>query len=335
MQQTQGANDSTMTDRWKATSKGYSEQMAQFKLSSLYASDLITFLQDHITSSSNDNVLTILDIGCGTGAFVHAYMEHFSHGIPGHTIILSDVSPSMIQQAQASIEKKLASQNNLESFATKLEYQLEDGTTLSGIADNSIDIVVSVYGVFLIPDQVGALQSIRRVLKPNTGIFANVAWTKHEGIDPSFGGNLQEIFFNLASKVKEMQVNQGTSSSSGCSGPTTGTSTIPSFMEWIVPSNIESKLSAQYFVNVQTYRMFHSIVSNNLHTMFDLCITNPMIHATDLSETQVMELKHTFFEACMPNRMNNADERKCIINDTGRNVPFSLWTASNLTISYV
>jgi ubiquinone/menaquinone biosynthesis C-methylase UbiE len=327
-------NPDSTSEKWRATSKKYSEQWTQFKLTSLYADDLITLLHDDIQNAS-----TILDIGCGTGIFAHAYLRAFPNGIPGQTIISSDISPSMIEQAQSTIGSKLATIQNQDDdeFATKFLFQLEDGSQLSGIADHSIDIVVSVYGVFLIPDQVNTLRSIQRVLKPQTGIFANAAWTKHDSIDSSFGGNLQEVFMGVGGMVQQMMTMANSDSSSSPSPATAVTgvpAALPAFLQWFEPTTIATNLKEQKYVNIQTYRMFHSMIGRNFNAMFEMCIHNPMIDAKNLSEEQLQTLKHTFFDLCqIPH--GSIEEKESIIQNYDTNVPFTLWTASNLTIAYV
>ncbi len=320
--------DST-TGQWKQTSKKYTEQWNQFRLTSLYADDLITFLHDDLTTT-RPNTTTILDIGCGPGVFAQAYIRAFPDGILGQTIISSDISPAMIEQAQESIEALTRNRTN----HTKFVCQVEDGSQLSGIADHSIDIVVSCYGVFLIPDQVGALQSIRRVLIPGTGIFANAAWTKHENIDTTFGGNLQDVFIQLSGMVKQMkQSTSGTYTSSSANVEQSGPP--PAFVQWFEPATIEQNLTQQGYVKVQTYRMFHSMIGRSFNSMFTMFIENPMVAATSLPDEQLQTLKDAFFDWCqIPyDRQSQNDKERIIATEHAQ--PFTLWTAANLTISHV
>ena len=332
--------DST-TDQWRATSQQHSEKWTQFKLTSLYADDLVTLIYDDIRRAT-----TILDIGCGVGVFAQAYLRAFPEGIVGQTVISSDISPSMLEQAQSSYVMTTATTTTT-NCATRFVFQLEDGSQLQGIEDHSIDIVVSLYGVFLIPDQVSTLQSIRRVLVPNTGILANAAWTKHENIDPSFGGNLQDTFMGLGRMVQQMK---SPSSSSVCD-PTTSVPAVaapPAFVQWFDPMMIETNLTQQHqYVNVRTYRLFHTMISRNFHALLEMCLENPMIHATNLSDEQMHTLKYAFFDLCKIPYRSKAEQDQMIMNhyhhhhDTDPketnsiNVPFTLWTASNITICHV
>lgn len=335
------------TDVWKATAKGYAAQVG--RLTSSYAHDMINL----ICHPYMEQAKTILDVGCGTGAFVLAYIQLYPQGIEGQTIISSDLSPSMMEQAELAIDKALAAANNNPSdFRTKLLYQIEDGTKLSGIETASIDIVVSLYGVFLIPDQTATLQSIRRVLKPQTGIFVNSAWTKPaSSIEPSFGSNLQTVFFTLMDTIKGMTAN--------ASSPDTHISVVDtvgaSYMEWVDPIMIESNLTEKYQLttkyntttkknNINTHRTFHSLVVPNIDTMYNVLITNPMIGKVQLlSSEQLQQLKEKFVELCLPqyHHTDSTDSDMTTHNQemchriVEQNEPFTLWSSSNITIVHM
>ena len=329
--------EDSATDQWKQTSKKYTEQWTQFRLTSLYADDLITFLHDDLISTreaNNTTTTTILDIGCGPGVFAQAYIRAFPDGIPGHTIISSDISPAMIEQARESIE---ASTRHCTNYHTKFVCQVEDGSQLNGIADHSIDIVVSCYGVFLIPDQVATLQSIRRVLTPGTGIFANAAWTQHDGIDTTFGGNLQHVFMQLSGMVKQMKQSTGDNTSSSTTDVEQQSGPPPSFVQWFEPATIEQNLTQQGYAKIQTYRMFHSMIGRSFNSMFTMFMEHPMVDATSLPDAQVQTLKDAFFDWCqIPS--DRVDKEEIIAAAAAEHVqqqPFTLWTAANLTISHV
>ena len=149
---------------WDTHAKAYDKNIR--RLTSLHASDLIGSILPQIRSAK-----TILDVGSGTGAFGHAYLDFFPEGIPGQKLILSDLSPGMIKQAEQSMLAKLPS-----NFQTEIEFRVEDGTDLKGIDTDSIDIVISVFGAFLIPDREKVLEAVARVLVKG-GIFANVSWS--------------------------------------------------------------------------------------------------------------------------------------------------------------
>jgi hypothetical protein len=141
-----------------------------------------------------------------------------------------------------------------------------------------------------------------------------------------------------------------TGSTDGSSSTTTVPPTPPAFLQWYDPNTIATKLSQQDFVNIRTYRLFHSMISRNFHLLLNMCLENPMMQATNLTEEQLHTLKYAFFELCQipyrskeeqdqiimnHNYPNNKDENSSTSNGASTNVPFTLWTASNLSISHV
>ena len=107
--------------------KHYLDHITRFTV--LHAKDLVMLLSPQIESSK-----TLLDIGCGPGTFALAYLDLYPKGIPGQTLILSDISPEMVQQAEETMKERIPS-----DFQTKLEYQVVDGLTLDGIVGNSFE----------------------------------------------------------------------------------------------------------------------------------------------------------------------------------------------------
>ena len=175
-------------DAWADQAGLYSNQAA--RITELHGSDLVAILKDDIVQAK-----TILDIGCGTGAFAQAYIRQFPRGVPGQTFILTDLSEGMLDKAREAIQPG-------SDFATKIVIQQEDGTKLASIDDNSIDLVVSLFGVFLIPDVDATLASIQRVLKKE-GVFGNASWmfdVSEYFSQMGFGVSLQDAF-RLPNKV--------------------------------------------------------------------------------------------------------------------------------------
>ncbi|KAG7365866.1 type 11 methyltransferase [Nitzschia inconspicua] len=176
--------ETNKADQWSDQAELYSNQAA--RLTELHGADLVTILKDDILQAK-----TILDVGCGTGAFAKAYMKQFPKGVPGQTLILTDLSEGMLEKAKETI-------NPGSDFQTKLVFQVEDGTKLDGIADHSIDVVVSLFGVFLIPDVAATLNAVARVLKKEpSNVFANVSWmfdVSEYFSSRGFGVSLQDVF---------------------------------------------------------------------------------------------------------------------------------------------
>jgi len=172
----------TKQDAWSETADLYALQAAQ--LTEHHGADMVALLHPQLVRAK-----TVLEVGCGTGAFCKAYMRLFPQGIEGQTLILSDLSPSMMSKAKESIQPPT-------DFLTKIVFQEEDGTKLQGIQDDSIDIVVSLFGIFLIPDRRSTLQMVRRVLKSG-GTIVNASWafdTSRAFAEVGIGVSLQDAF---------------------------------------------------------------------------------------------------------------------------------------------
>jgi ubiquinone/menaquinone biosynthesis C-methylase UbiE len=229
--------------------------------------DLVTLLKDDILSAK-----TILDVGCGTGAFAMAYLRQFPTGIPDQTLILSDLSAAMLEKAKEYIKPN-------GDFQTKILFQQEDGTKLEGIADDSVDIVVSLFGVFLIPDQEGACKAIRRVLKKPSCVVAIVSWqfgVLDNLAKQGFGVGLQDAF------EKTMSPNV--------------ISTNGSIKSWATEDGARRILSDNYKLDsVEVLCALHSTVwaFDSLWTM--MC-KNPMSSLQDLSEAETEKVKDTLID---------------------------------------
>lgn len=305
------------TDEWGGIAKDYANQIN--RLTSLYANDLIILLHPYIVKAK-----VILDIGCGAGAFVHAYMQQYPQGIPGQTIISSDLSPSMLDQARLSTSQAL--QTGKHAFETNLVFQEEDGTKLDGIADGSIDIVVSLYAVFLIPDQAATLQSIHRVLKSDTGVFANAAWTvpAHD-IDPTFGGNFQLSFAKAVTTMSSF------SATHKKEAPSIVDQEHPN-RQWINPDQIIRNLSQQKFGSTEIYRIFHSMVWSSFESLYDITVHHPLCSVNpETTEEQLTLLRQTLWESCIPLEQ----QRQLLQTSESSYAPFVLWTSANLSLSHM
>jgi hypothetical protein len=197
---------------------------------------------------------------------------------------------------------------------------------LDDIADGSVDIVVSLYGVFLIPDQVATLQPIRRVLQPETGVFANAAWTvPSHAVDPTFGGNFQLAF------QKAVGVMASAPSTSQENGPPAILQQEHPSRQWIDPDQIARNLAQQQFGSTQVYRIFHSMVWLNFKTLYDIVVLHPMISITlDTTEEELLLLRNTLWEFCVP-----LEEERQRLSEQNGYAPFVLWTSSNLSLTHV
>lgn len=69
-----------------------------------------------------------------------------------------------------------------EEFQTAVQFKVEDVVDMTGLQENSVDLVVSCLGIFLVHAQEAALKEIDRVLKPD-GVLAATAWTNEQQLD--------------------------------------------------------------------------------------------------------------------------------------------------------
>ena len=93
--------------------------------------------------------LTLLDAGCGTGYLSRKFAEG------GARVIAVDAAERMIEIARRETSPELA-----------IDYRLGSSSDLDGIADTSVDRVVSNYVLMDLPDLDRAAGAFHRVLKP-------------------------------------------------------------------------------------------------------------------------------------------------------------------------
>jgi len=244
------SNLNASNDEWSAQADLYSDQNA--RITELHGADLVTILKDDILKAK-----TILDVGSGTGAFARAYLQQFPKGVPNQTLILSDLSAGMLDKAKETVKPV-----GDDTFQTKIVFQVEDGTKLEGIESDSIDLVVSLFGVFLIPDQEGAQNAISRVLKKKDGTFANASWMfglSKQLSSAGFGVTLQDAFQVPIQTLDPKYTLQD-----------------KSFYQWADRNRAKTVLSDQYnLVDVQAYNALHTTVWQ-FQNLWNMLMTNPM-----------------------------------------------------------
>jgi ubiquinone/menaquinone biosynthesis C-methylase UbiE len=290
---------------WDEYAEHYSNNATRF--TSLHANDLIGILHREIA-----NAKTILDIGCGPGSFGVAYLNHFPNGIPGQRLIFSDLAPGMVKKCQHVMER-LINNDPKQTFQTELVYQVEDGSELKGIEDDSIDVVVSIFGVFLIPDQEKTLQTIRRVLRkePN-GVFATAVWTSIDCCD-----HLQQEFFGTGFH-NSIEASLQILTSSSKEGEDDGKEEeVPTWKRWFRPEDIQNMLP---FDKVAIHRSIHSVVWPSANHIWELLEDNPVAKVNAASPEVQQVAKQRLVD---------------MVNHDGNDVdsPVLVWTASNLVVA--
>lgn len=97
-----------------------------------------------------------VEIGSGLGRICRALREHFDH------VVGIDIAPEMVAQARELVT------------AEGIEFRVGDGTTLTDVADASVDLVFTFTVFQHIPDPTvveGYIAEVGRVLRPG-GVFA-------------------------------------------------------------------------------------------------------------------------------------------------------------------
>jgi ubiquinone/menaquinone biosynthesis C-methylase UbiE len=246
------AGDANMS--YDTSANSYADNITRFTM--LHAADLIGVTKTEIRKAKR-----ILEIGCGAGAFGLAYMNIFPQGIPGQTIVCTDLSPTMVQVAQRLITEKTQKQHQSSSFSTEFIFHQSDGTTLEGLGDKSFDLVVSVFGVFLIPNRTAVFQQIRRVLVDG-GALATTAWTS-----TGYNEELQKAGFgpNLHDAMAMMKVlPKGSSPEDRTLQP------LPQFvLDWFDRDKIKDMLRENnLFLQLDIYRSMHTVAFDSVDHMW-------------------------------------------------------------------
>ena len=113
--------------------------------------------------------LRLLDLGAGTGALALLAAEHW----PQASIIGLDVSAAMLTVAEERLHA-----HGREAAAGSVEWLVRDAQS-TGLASDSIDVVVSSFVLQLVADRAATLREVRRLLRPG-GIFGFVTWMAEE-----------------------------------------------------------------------------------------------------------------------------------------------------------
>jgi arsenite methyltransferase len=116
--------------------------------------------------------MTLVDIGTGEGAVAFRAIERVG---PSLRVILTDISTPLLQRAQAR-----AAQLGVLSQCTFITCGA-DG--LTGIGDESVDIVASRAALAYVADKVSALKEFHRVLKPGGRISLAEPIFQDEGFE--------------------------------------------------------------------------------------------------------------------------------------------------------
>ena len=110
---------------------------------------------------------TVLDLGCGTGRDVYVCSKLV--GPEGHVIGL-DMTDEQIGEARKHLDAQMARFGYDTPNVSFVQGYMEDLVT-AGIADNSVDVVISNCVINLSPNKAQVLREIVRVLKPGGELY--------------------------------------------------------------------------------------------------------------------------------------------------------------------
>ena len=124
-------------------------------------------LLDHVAARipGDGAGLRLLDVGTGTGTLAGAALERW----PRLEVVALDSSAGMLAAARRS-----ASRRGSPDHLARLSWHHGQAAT-TGLADASLDVVVSSFVLQLVPDRGAALRELWRVLRPG-GALGYVTW---------------------------------------------------------------------------------------------------------------------------------------------------------------
>lgn len=308
-QANENSSNDSRDDRWASTVGVYDNQAA--RITEVFGADLLALLSNDVLAAK-----TILDIGCGTGALAKAYLLMFPKGVSGQTFILSDSSPGMLAKAQDTVRPP-------QDCQTTFVFQEEDGTHLTGIDDDSIDIVFSLFGIFLIPDQVAAMQAVHRVLKKPNGVFGNASWVF--GISDQLAALGYGVSCQDAFRVPMETIDPSRRVNAGCTGAPDDTPLL-----WSDAEKIEVMLTTA----TETPRFQSALVYRSIHTtawtfgiLWHMMVVNPMSHIQGASDEDVAKAR-----LALKAFLARSTTGKTLV-EVGDDTLFLLSSASNLAIA--
>jgi SAM-dependent methyltransferase len=311
---------------WEDGADHYAQNITRF--TSLHATDLIGAMYTDIAKAK-----TILDIGCGSGAFGFAYLDMFPNGIPGQTVIFSDLSKGMVTKCQELLESKVVCSGE-DNFQTKFVFQVEDATELSGIPDDNVDVAVSIFAVFFIPDQAKTMATIQRVLKKTNeeddgdspfsggGVLGLTAWTTLRDSSPSVEGEGFGVGFHDTMEAAFQKPKAATDVPAA-------EEEIPTWKRWFDPANIRPMIVDQAgFQTVEIYRTIHTVTWKTFSDLWSMFADNPIGSIGKMSPEELQEAKERMVQRTIGSGHGSSEHDK-----EHAKAPVFLWTASNLIIA--
>ncbi|KAK1939915.1 Ubiquinone/menaquinone biosynthesis C-methyltransferase UbiE [Phytophthora citrophthora] len=249
--------DKTFTNtKWSAHAKTYSSVFstltARWAVDSLQIAqhEILQKLQKHEAKNS-PTAFHFLDVGCGPGVLSFEFARRFLTAPTEIRITASDLSDGMLQQLNDTLEADSA----LNPFAPKFTTLQCDGMELEPLADASVDVVGSNFGLGIFPNRSKGWKTAHRVLKED-GLLLVTTWSEKSS---------QMAWFD---KITDMF-----NAAEGEGEPLEH----PSLAVGTDQVRVLKELQAAGFKDVKMYRTTHTIVFDDPNGMIQANMNNPVI----------------------------------------------------------
>lgn len=234
-------------------------------LTASWASDSVRVAHPKIKqllSQSQGRTFEMLDVGCGPGklAFELAikYCSSQLEATPIH-ITATDVADGMLNQ----LNIRLQEDEMLQPFASSISTVQMDGRELDKVADASVDVVGSNFGLSIFPHRERGWQSAHRVLRGGGVLFAT-AWD-YQSANVVWGDRLANMYNTVVPNLE------------------TGPRPLVSEAAATDENRIAEELKAAGFRNVKAVKTTHTIVED-FDTVVSAVVGNPTFLDSQLRE---------------------------------------------------
>ncbi|POM73827.1 Ubiquinone biosynthesis methyltransferase [Phytophthora palmivora] len=163
--------------KWSAHAKAYSSVFssltARWAVDSLQIAhhEILQKLQQHEEKSAT-TPFHFFDVGCGPGVLSFEFARRYLTSPTEIRVTASDLSDGMLQQ----VKDLMKDDSTLSPFAPKFTTLQSDGMVLEEVADASVDVIGSNFGLGIFPNRTKGWTTAHRVLKED-GLLIITAWS--------------------------------------------------------------------------------------------------------------------------------------------------------------